>query len=106
MAMKKELEQIQQELVNKLNRETAKIAWQELQPFFATGMAIYVSHKLDLIKVACELAEDNKAAVEAWMKEGLVANVSDEQASAWLDSNILVWAVVIHPWVLVQPIVD
>lgn len=94
------------ELVAKLNAETAKIAWSELQTFFASGMAVYVSHKLDLIKVACELAEDNSDQVEDWMKQGLVANVSDEQASAWLESDILVWATVIHPWVLVQPVVD
>lgn len=95
-----------QELVQKLNSETAKIAWSELQTFFAGGMTVYVSHKLDLIKVACELAEDNKVQVEDWMQQGLVANVSDEQASAWLDSNIVVWATVLHPWVLVQPVVD
>lgn len=94
------------ELVAKLNAETAKIAWSELQTFFASGMTVYVSHKLDLIKVACELAEDNRGQVEDWMGQGLVANVSDEQASAWLESDILVWATVIHPWVLVQPVVD
>ncbi|MEQ8427355.1 MAG: DUF2288 domain-containing protein [Gammaproteobacteria bacterium] len=94
------------ELVAKLNAETAKIAWSELQTFFASGMTVYVSHKLDLIKVACELAEDNRDQVEDWMGQGLVANVRDEQASAWLESDILVWATVIHPWVLVQPVVD
>ncbi len=104
--MQEEQEQIERELVAKLNAETAKIAWSELQPFFASGMAVYVSHKLDLIKVACEISEDNKEALQKWMTEGQVNNVSDEQASAWLDSDILVWAVVIHPWVLVQPVVD
>ncbi len=95
-----------EEIRIKINLETSKLAWTELLPFFATGMAIYVSHKLDLIKVACELSEDNKQQLEAWMEEGLVANVSDEQASAWHESNVTVWAVVIKPWVLVQPIVD
>jgi hypothetical protein len=95
-----------EERLAKLNRETSKIAWSELLPFFATGMAIYVSHKLDLIKVATVLSNDDKSQFEEWMKDGLVANVSDEQASAWHESNILVWAVVIKPWVLVQPIVD
>ncbi len=90
----------------KLNSETAKIAWSELQPFFAKGMAIYVSHKLDLIQVAYELSRDNKDAIQSWMSAGQVANVSDEQASAWYDGDILVWAVVVHPWVLVQPVVD
>jgi hypothetical protein len=95
-----------EEIINKINRETSKMQWTELLPFFAKGMAIYVSHTLDLIKVAYALSEDNKEQLEEWMKEGLVANVSDEQATAWHESNVVVWASVIKPWVLVQPIVD
>lgn len=95
-----------EELLDKINRETSKMAWSELLPFFAKGMAIYVSHTLDLIKVAYALSVDDKKQIEKWMQEGLVANVSDEQASAWNDSNVTVWACVIKPWLLVQPIVD
>lgn len=101
-----EEKQLLQEAQNKINRETSKIAWSDLLPFFATGMAVYVSHKLDLIEVATVLSDDNKQQFEDWMQAGLVANVSDEQASAWHESNVTVWAVVIKPWVLVQPIVD
>lgn len=93
-------------LLHKLNSETAKIAWKELQPFFAKGMAIYVSHTMDLIKVAYELSQDNKEQMEKWMADGVVANVSDLQAGTWYESDILVWCVVVHPWILVQPIVD
>jgi hypothetical protein len=95
-----------EEILAQINLETSKFAWTELLPFFAKGMAIYVSHKLDLIKVAYALSEDNTRQLETWMTEGLVANVSDEQASAWHESNVTVWAAVIKPWVLVQPIVD
>lgn len=95
-----------EEIRNKINRETSKMQWSELLPFFAKGMAIYVSHNLDLIKVAYALSEDDKQQFEAWTKEGTVANVTDEQASAWHESNVVVWATVIKPWVLVQPIVD
>jgi hypothetical protein len=95
-----------EEIVAKINSETSKVAWTELLPFFAKGMAIYVSHKLDLIKVAYALSEDDKQQLEVWMSEGLVANVTDEQASAWNESNVIVWAAVIKPWLLVQPIED
>ncbi|MAS82425.1 MAG: hypothetical protein CMF45_07030 [Legionellales bacterium] len=91
---------------HKINRETSKMHWNELLPFFAKGMTIYVSHKVDLIKVATILSNDDKCQFEKWLKKGLVANVSDEQASVWYEEKILVWAVVIKPWVLVQPIVD
>lgn len=95
-----------EDLQSKINSETSRILWKELLPFFARGMAVYVSHKLDLIKVAQALSEDNKRQFQQWMDEGLVANVSDEQAQAWHESEVMVWAVVIKPWVLVQPIVD
>lgn len=95
-----------EEILTKINRETSKMNWTELLPFFAKGMAIYVSHNLDLIKVAYALADDDKQQFEIWTKEGTVANVTDEQASVWHESNVVVWATVIKPWVLVQPIVD
>ncbi len=94
------------DLITKIHSETAQIAWSELQTFFAKGMVVYVSHKLDLVQVAQTLAEDNQQQFKDWIAECVIGNVSDEQASAWLDSDILVWAVVVHPWVLVQPIVD
>ncbi len=95
-----------EEILAKLNRETSKIAWTELLPFFAKGMAIYVSHTLDLVNVAFELAQDNKEQFKTWMDKGLIANVTDEQASVWNEADIVVWCVVVKPFVLVQPVVD
>lgn len=87
-----------------INAEAAKIAWRELQRFFAQGYAIGVSNKLDLIEVAYQLAEDNKEQLELWMEAGQVGQVSDTQALEWYEANTLVWAVVIRPWVVVQPV--
>ncbi len=95
-----------EDIIAKLNSETAKIEWSKLQTFFAMGKTIYVSHKLDLIQVAHALSKDDKPTFESWMEQEQIANVSDEQAEAWIESDILVWAVVVEPWVLVQPIVD
>ena len=91
---------IKQELL----AETSKIAWKELQYFFASGMAIYVSEELDIIDVATCFVEDNKAMVEKWMAEQQVMPVPDAQARAWYDEDATVWAVVVRPWVLVQPL--
>lgn len=90
--------------MQELNLETAKIAWSELQRFFARGLAIFVDEELDLIETAAELSLDNKAALQNWMRQGKVAPVNDEQAKLWLDRDTQVWAVVLAPWVLVQPI--
>ena len=84
--------------------ETSKIAWHELQYFFASGMAVYVSDELDLVEVASCFADDNKAMVEKWIQDKQVMPVSDDQAKIWYDNEALVWAVVIKPWVLVQQV--
>jgi hypothetical protein len=85
-----------------LNQETAKIAWSELQRFFASGVTVAVAPELDLLAVASEFARDNAAAVSAWMQAGQLGAVSDEQALQWLEADADVWALVVKPWVLVQ----
>lgn len=87
-----------------LNLETAQIRWHELQRFFASGSAIAVDPSLDLTQVAAQIAADNAAQIKEWMDAGLVDAVTDAQALSWYDTDALVWAVVIKPWVLVQPI--
>lgn len=88
----------------KVNMETSRIAWRELQKFFASGAAVEVSAQLDLVDVALKMHEDDKTQFATWMKQGLVGKVSDQQAQCWLDANAEVWAVVVSPWVLVQEI--
>jgi len=88
----------------KLNMETAQIAWNELQRFFAGGTAISVSSELDLVEVAYLMSRDNTAQIQQWMKDGKFGKVTDEQAATWIETDALVWAVVVNPWVLVQPV--
>lgn len=87
----------------KINMETSKITWKELQRFFAAGKTLKVSTDLDLVEVAFQISEDNAAQVQQWMTEGKLSKVSDEQAAAWFEADAMVWAVVVSPWVLVQP---
>ncbi|QEY18339.1 DUF2288 family protein [Cellvibrio sp. KY-GH-1] len=94
------------ELEQQLNLETAQIHWRELQRFFASGNAIAVDPSLDLTHVAAEIAADNAAQLKEWMEAGLVDAVKDAQALQWYEADSLVWAVVIKPWVLVQPIIE
>ena len=86
----------------KVNLETSRIAWKELQRFFASGAAVSVSNELDLVEVALQISEDNKAQVEQWLVSGQIGMVSDEQARAWYEADAELWAVVVSPYVLVQ----
>ncbi|MBI1887708.1 MAG: DUF2288 domain-containing protein [Nitrosomonadales bacterium] len=86
----------------KINLETSKIAWKELQRFFAGGKALMVSADLDLVEAAFQISEDNVAQIRQWMATGQLTRVPDEQARQWVEADALVWAVVVSPWVLVQ----
>lgn len=86
----------------KINGETAKMSWQELGRFFASGSVVHVSEKLDLVDCALAFTLDDKASVNQWMEKGLVALVSDAQALAWHEADASLWAVVVRPWILVQ----
>lgn len=88
----------------KLNKETGKISWPELEKHFASGNLVYVSPELDLIEVAYQLSQDNKVMVEPWVIANQLAPATDEQALQWHDQNNEMWAVVVAPLVLVQPV--
>ena len=98
------MSETEDELKARLNRETAKIPWSELQRFYARGEVIAVDKSLDLIHVASQFNLDNKSDVEGWLGQGMVARVNDQQAAQWHQQQAQLWAVVIAPWVLVQEI--
>jgi len=89
-------------LRTRLNQETATIPWKELLRFFAAGSVIQVDAGLDLVEVAASMSNDDTEAVGRWITENRIARVSDKQAQAWTDADAEVWAVVVHPWILVQ----
>lgn len=91
------------ELHDKINRETARVRWSELERHFAHGAVVFVSTELDLVEVALRIAHDDKAHITRWMAEGKVAKVSDLQARTWQAADTELWASVVSPFVLVQP---
>lgn len=94
----------QEQLVRgKLNSETARIPWKELQRYFAAGYTLMVERDLDLIDVAYQMHQDNAKQIEQWMNANLIHQVSNEQAREWHNNQAQLWACVIKPWVLIQP---
>jgi len=90
----------------RIHAETARIAWRDLQRFFAQGHAIYVAPELDLVDVALQMQRDNRPAIESWLASARLAPVSDAQALDWFGNDAIHWCVVVKPWVLVQPASD
>lgn len=86
----------------RLNQETSRIPWSELQRFFAQGDVIWVHDDLDLIEMALRFTLDDAAAIDVEMKRGRLSRASDDQARGWFESQSSLWAVVVKPWILVQ----
>lgn len=86
----------------KLNGETARVNWHELQRFFAQGVIMHIAEHLDLVEVATKMSLDDVAAVKAWFDAGDLAHVSDALASRWFDENTELWTVVVKPYIFVQ----
>ena len=91
------------ELRAKLNLETARIGWGELQRFYARGNVVRVAEDQDLIEVGVALVRDRKDEFQQWINDGKVAEVKPDEAQRWHDEEASVWALVVAPWVLVQP---
>ncbi|NHZ32555.1 DUF2288 domain-containing protein [Massilia rubra] len=91
------------ELRAKINLETARLPWAELQRHFAQGTVVFVSAELDLVDVAVRISHDDKDSIAAWMGDGKLGKVSDAQAQAWTEADAVLWTSVVHPFILVQP---
>ena len=90
-------------LRDRLNLQTARITWPELERYFAGGKVIQVTPELDLIDVAACIAEDEATQLKNWIDNQQVGQLNDDTALQWAaqqPDNL--WAVVIAPWVLVQ----
>ena len=73
-----------------LNLETAMIAWNDLEVYFAGGNVISVSAELDLTEVALQITEDNSEQLKDWMTKGKIDVVTDDQAKTFHDAKATV----------------
>ena len=95
--------QTEDELIyQKLNLETGKIGWPELQRHFARGVIIIVAKELDLVEVAQQFSLNQKDAVQKCIDQDLIRHANDDDAIEWNNVQQQFWAVVAAPWVLVQ----
>lgn len=91
-----------EELTARLNLETGRIGWTELQRHFARGEVLVAARELDLLEVAAALVRDDKTAVVGWKDRGVLHAARDEDALRWQARNQDFWAVVVAPWVVAQ----
>lgn len=86
----------------KLNLETGQLRWPELERHFARGVVVVVSPELDLLDIAAAFVDDNSVRVQKLLADHRVWKAELEDAALWQNSDVVLWAVVAAPWVLVQ----
>lgn len=86
----------------RINMEIAQITWKELERFFAGGRLISVVDSIDMIKVAQLMEADDVQSIQAMLERKEIERLTDEQAKIWAESDPMLWAVVVKPWILVQ----
>ena len=91
-----------QEAVARLNTETGRISWPELERHYARGALLTVSPDSDLVLLAAHMVRDDKQQVSDCLASGSLRKTSDADARDWQARNSELWAVVVAPWVLVQ----
>lgn len=90
----------------KLNLETARLGWPELERHFARGVVVRVAAGHDLLDAALAMAENRADDVQRWLADGSLAQPGTDDAQRWHARQQVFWGVVVAPFVLVQEIAD
>ena len=90
----------------KLEKYTGVVDWEYLKPHFDSGALIYVDAILSITEVGLAVAEDDKKKIEAWLKSGDLVKPSGPHAKWWAENPQEFTALVVSPFVLMQPVED
>jgi len=87
---------------DKLNLETAKIEWKDLQLFFAQGKLLVVEPSSDLVEVAAIVADNSIEKLENLIAKSQVSFATPSWIKLNCQETTLLWAVVVSPYVIAQ----
>jgi hypothetical protein len=90
--------------LQKLEKYTGVVGWDYLRPHFENGALLYVDPSLVLTEVGAAISADNTASVEGWLKSGDLVKPGAPHAEFWAGSSQNFIALVVSPFVLIQPI--
>ena len=93
------------EISEKFAQDLAEVDWKALRIHLQRDALILVDEQLDLIEVACRVANDDATEVGAWIAQGRLAKPAAEQLSSWetqLDKPFRM--LIAAPYILVQEV--
>lgn len=89
-------------LKQKLNLETAKISWKEIESFFAKGNLLQIETDRDLVEVGELIASNNEKEIEKLILEKKIAFATPDWVKKHCQANTELWTLVVAPYVLCQ----
>lgn len=92
-----------QSTTDKLEKYTGVVDWEYLKPHFKTGALIYVDPCLSITEVGQALSDDDTHKIQAWLKTGDLVKPSEPHAQWWQKNKESFIALVVSPFVLMQP---
>ena len=81
-----------------------EVGWDYLEKHFESGALLYVDPSLDLVTVGQAISDDDTESVMKWKKSGDLVQPSGPHAEYWAESKTQFLALVVSPFVLVQPL--
>ncbi len=90
--------------LEKLEKYTGEVAWKYLKPHFESGALIYVDPSLILTEVGHAFAKDDSEQVSSWRKSGDLVTPTGPHAVYWEEIEARFRALVVSPFVLIQPL--
>lgn len=89
----------------KFEDDLAEVDWRSLRIHLQRDALIVVSEQLDLVDVACRVAEDAKDEVSRWIEQGFLLKPTAEECEAWesqLDKPFRM--LIVAPYILIQAV--
>lgn len=87
-----------------LEKYSGEISWEYLKPHFESGNLIWISPEVSLTEAGQALTNDESERVQSWKQEGVVLIPSEPHAVFWEKSGARFRALVVSPFVLIQPL--
>lgn len=90
--------------LDKLAKYTGEVDWAYLRPHHERGALLWIDPALEITEVGRAIAEDNASQVRQWRERGDLVKPSEPHATYWESSGARFLALVVSPFVLIQPL--
>ncbi len=98
---------LQEALRLRLSELKGTVLFSDLKAHLERDALFIVSQELDLVECGLAVANDDVAAVGAWIKESQLRKPTPAEREAWPRDTSRRWvAIVVQPFVLVQEVTD